>query len=587
MKRSIQDRIQSCRSRRLASTASAAVPCLLAFGLYFRCFGYAFVYDDGIQIVKNPWLGSWHYLPRYFTGSVWGFVNGVGASPYWRPLFLVWLRANFVLFGTAPAGWHVTTVLVHVLNVALVYAVARYFRAGTFAAMAAAAIFAVHPIAIESVAWVSGVTDPLCASGLLAALLLWLASRKRHEQTAALRLASIACFIFALLTKETAVVFPAVVFTYAFLADDDSIGGGPTRVQAAVRAGAPYAIVLPFYALLRTLAVPTTSTTRSVSWLTTVLSVPSLLGFYAGKLILPIGLSISYDVKAVTTFTIHGVLVPLIGVAAAIAAWQFLWKRAPFGWPIRFVAFSLVWMLVTLAPALYIRALSPDDIAHTRYLYLPSIGFAWIAGVVLSAWRSNGRRLSRQLAPAALAILVMLFSAMNWTQQQYWSDGITLFQRAVQIAPSSPMPYKGLGVEYSNSGLMPDAIQQFEKAAAIDPDNEDTNRNLGAAYILNGRSDIGERYLKRATDLGSKEPEVFLFLAVAQLKQNKLEEAERSIRQAIQFFPEGTGYQFTLGEILQLRGDRDGAVAAFRRELVNRPGNAESISRLRTLGVTP
>src|SRR4051812_3471886 len=184
---------------------------LLATTVVFSpALNFQFVFDDRYQIANNPTIASWSYLPQYFRSQVWGFTSTW--TNYYRPLFLVALRTWQSVVDFDPVGWHAFPIFVHLLNIGLVFAVARKLTRDVITALISSAIFAVHPVHIESVAAVFGITDPLMAASLLASfycLLHW------EETTRAVWLMlSTVLFTSALLTKESAIVFPLVLLTY-------------------------------------------------------------------------------------------------------------------------------------------------------------------------------------------------------------------------------------------------------------------------------------------------------------------------------------------------------------------------------------
>src|SRR5690349_17865714 len=135
----------------------------LTFAAYAPTLRYQFVHDDRGQIVENPAVHSWAAVPTYFTAQVWAGVMPEEVGNYYRPLFLMWLRINNVIFGNHAWGWHLTTVLAHILATLLVYLLACRLGVGREVSLAAALLFGLHPAHIEAVAWISGVTEPLLA----------------------------------------------------------------------------------------------------------------------------------------------------------------------------------------------------------------------------------------------------------------------------------------------------------------------------------------------------------------------------------------------------------------------------------------
>src|SRR5262249_30143212 len=152
------------------------------------------VHDDRGQIVENPAVHSWHAVPTYFTAHVWSAVMPEELGNYYRPLFLLWLRINDAIFGKQAWGWHLTTILAHVLTTLLVYLLALRLGTGRGVALLATLIFALHPAHIEAVAWISGVTEPLLAILFIAAFLTYVESRDPRPHRNAWRLLSLILF---------------------------------------------------------------------------------------------------------------------------------------------------------------------------------------------------------------------------------------------------------------------------------------------------------------------------------------------------------------------------------------------------------
>jgi 4-amino-4-deoxy-L-arabinose transferase-like glycosyltransferase len=136
-----------------------AVVLALTFAVYIPTLRYQFVHDDRGQIVENPAVHSWRAVPTYFTAQVWAGVMPEEVGNYYRPLFLLWLRINDVVFGNHAWGWHLTTILAHVLTTLLVYLLAWRLGIDRDVALLAALIFGLHPAHIEAVAWILGVTE--------------------------------------------------------------------------------------------------------------------------------------------------------------------------------------------------------------------------------------------------------------------------------------------------------------------------------------------------------------------------------------------------------------------------------------------
>jgi tetratricopeptide (TPR) repeat protein len=570
-----------------------AFACGLTFLLYIGALRFGFVYDDRIQILDNPMLRSWSSLPSYFTSHVWAFDPSLPAN-YWRPLFLLWLLINRTLFGYAPLGWHFTALALHVAVTGLVYALARKLTADRLTAALAALIFGVHPVLIETVAWVSGATDSMLALFLLPAFLLYLAARPPGARRSQRMAASLAFFAASLLVKETAVVLPLLVFAYAWIRPDADTPRA-TRLRTALAATAPYLAVTAAYLVARAFVLHGLGHDQNqASLLTLLLTWPSLLWLYLRLLLLPYGMSAYYDLKLVNAVDFRHVLLPGLAVAAAAAAfalglrWLRSHREEPGSSPAltpRLAAFLGAWILLPILPVLYLRPLPPEDFAHARYLYLSCMGFAILMATGLRRLPASRRKLfGSPASQVAVALLIVVaLAASNAFQQLYWADNLLLYARGVTVAPHNPRALTNMGVELGMRGRYQQAVPFFLRALALKPDFWFANFNLGYTYLRMSDYRQADRYLRTATRLQPNSAQQYAYLGTAQMWLGKLDEAAQSMREAIRINPQGRRYHYALGVILEKQGDRSAAAAAFRAEVAQNPEDAEARAHLQAL----
>jgi tetratricopeptide (TPR) repeat protein len=573
--------------------ALPAFACGLTFLLYIGALRFGFVYDDRIQILDNPMLRSWSSLPSYFTSSVWAFDPSLPAN-YWRPLFLLWLLINRTLFGYAPLGWHFTALALHVAVTGLVYALAHKLTGDRLTAALAALIFGVHPVLIETVAWVSGATDSLLALFLLPAFLIYLAARDPGPRRPQRMAASLAFFAAALLVKETAVILPLLVFAYAWFHPDGDTPRAP-RLRAALAATAPYLVVTAAYLLARVFVLHGLGHDQNqASLLTLLLTWPSLLWLYLRLLLFPYGVSPYYDLKLVTAVDIRHVLLPGLAVAAGAAAFGLglRWLRShrdesasSSALTPQLAAFLGAWILLPILPVLYLRPLPPEDFAHARYLYLSSMGFAILLAAGLRRLPAGRRKLFGSPASqvAAALFIVLALAASNALQQLHWADNLLLYSRGVTVAPHNPRGLTNMGVELGMRGQYPKAVPFFLRALQQEPSFWFANYNLGYTYLRMSDYRQAERYLQTAIRLQPASAQQYAYLGTAQMWLGELNEAAASMREAIRRNPEGRRYHYALGVILEKQGSRSAAAAAFRAELAQNPQDAEARAHLQAL----
>lgn len=357
--------------------------CTAAFLAYVGTLAFGFVFDDSPQIITNQVIRTWAAVPSYFQGHVWAAIYPGTPGNYFRPLFLLWLRINYAIFGLKPWGWHLTSVLCHMLATYGVFLLAQKFSRDRSIGFLVALIFALHPAHIENVAWISGVTDPLMAVLFVGSLLAYLKSSE--EQKPVWLGASLVLFATALLVKETAAVLPGVIFVSAWMMAGDCTQG--KKLLSAVWRTFPFAVVLLAYAAMRSEVLHgLVPQTESISLRTTLLTWPSAVWFYISHLALPLGVSEFYSLGYVKHLDLGNFVLPLASVLASVVLLVF-WVRRLEQRATAIVAVAL--MVLPILPVLNLRALTHEDFVHDRYLYLPSVGLALLIGLTVRQWQQR------------------------------------------------------------------------------------------------------------------------------------------------------------------------------------------------------
>jgi tetratricopeptide (TPR) repeat protein len=547
---------------------------IVTFAAYVPALGFDFVYDDYAQIVETKQLNSWRTIPHYFTGHVWAWKTPGIPGPYYRPIFLLWLLANQTLFGTTAFWWHLTSVLTHVVATLLVFALAERLTKDRWAGAIAALVFGLHPAHLESVAWVSGITDPLLSVFLLGSLVCYLTPGRKWE------LASLGLFILALLGKETAVIMPLVICAYAWLFDTDARGSSLSRMKRSTVAAAPYALLIIVYLGVRLrvlhelsmVITPVTLRDMALTW-------PSMLVFYVRHLIWPAGLSILYSLPVLDHPDAANFFVPCL-VLAFIAGALFVWSRRS-----RVAAFSVVILLLPLLPELNLRTFARVEVVHDRYLYLPSAGFAILAAlgirkIRLGSWNALGQPVAQFVVLLAIAA-GMTFGLVD--QGQYWSDNINLFLRSVAIAPDNEIANQCLGTALMLRRQIAEAIPYYKHALELNANMPEAQYSLGRCYYELGMFPESEPYFQRAAALRPADAKPYLYFGLAKLKEGQLDMAERALRAAfrVKGHDDYREYHLALGLLLKERGDLNGALHEFQAEANENPDPSQALERIR------
>ena len=585
-------------SQPLLRTRQGVVYLLILIALavlpYFNSLHNGFVYDDIDQVLRNPYLRNFHHLREIFTSSVWSFMGDFrGSSNYYRPVMSLGYLFCYQLFGAQARGFHLANLLANVAVVLLVFLVTLQMFRSAAVALAAACIFALHPIHSEAVDWIAAVTELELAFFYLLTFGLFLASaRAAGKCSGSMQLAMAGSFVLALLSKEQALTLPVLAALYEHLFREDH--AETSWVQKIRRYGALW-LLAGVYLVLRArylggLAPSLDRPAFGKSEL--VISALALIGRYCWKLVWPAELCAYY------VFPLHvAALYPwaLGGVAAlAISALIFaaLWKSN------RQTAFGVVWLLATLAPVLNVRWMTSNPFAE-RYLYLASVGFCWVVGWAgVWCWNSLSVRSSRWRValPLAAGLVVTLWVARIVTRNRDWRDNITFYTATLAVSPDAYYIHNNLGTVYWAQGNIPAAAHEwrtalrlaphseyalhnlglvanaekrypeaeilFLRALRIRPNYSDAHLDLGKTYEATGRLPEAEAQLRAAENLSPLSVRAHNALSEFYFDRRQLPESEAEARRSVEIEPTPEGY-WDLGLVEWLQGNRGGAERAF------------------------
>ncbi len=503
--------------------AAALLLPLLTFGLYRSCLEGAFVFDDPNAITQSTLITSFTPLHRFLTMST-------------RPLTDFSFAVDYAVGQLSPYSYHLTNVLLHGLNAVLTYVLAwltlgtpwlvnRYGRQRGAIAWVAAALFTVHPLASETVAYVSSRSEILTATFMLAGLISYvLACAQRPARRHAFWVAAVPlCTTAALASKEIAVTLPVLLLLYdwCFFAGGDwrrtrphwwlislsvtpLIAGGLFLVVRAIRATefnfGSYASTAGFGF----------DRFGPRQYLMTELGV---IARYLRLVVVPTGQTFDYDWKLAPSFWSPAVLLPLAFLAALVTTAVRSVRSQPV------FTFAILMMFVVLAPTSSVVPVA--DLIVERRMYIPLVGFGLLGSVwardLIAAWLRRKRTspaLGRAGWIALAAVPLVVFSTLTLARARLWGDAIALHEDGVAKAPENPRVRLNLGVIYMNLGRLDDAEEQLQAAKRLYDSGESLQAfkrigafihyNLGALLYLKKRYEESAVELRRALELGGE-----------------------------------------------------------------------------------
>jgi tetratricopeptide (TPR) repeat protein len=538
-----------------------------------------FIWDDVSLIVFDYQIKSWNFLKEIFTRDFFGFSDDNRKYGYYRPLVTITYALDWKLHGGEPAGYHLTNLLIHYVSTLLVFFIFyRLVNRKLLTPLLAAGIFAVHPIHTESVTWIAGRTDPLCALFFLAAFLAYMlfvervAARRgfapppgadpRAKDKPFWHLLAVmaAVFVLSLLAKEMAVSLPLVAAAYALVFVKDA-----RKPRGAAWLLSPAALLLAIvgaYFLFRSWRIGFSPQAKDpFNALATILTFVKTLGYYTLKTFVPVHLSAYIQNPLVESPFDPGFLAGFVFLALMLAATAATVKRDPT------ISFALMFYMLTLGPlSNFVRISGPKDMGFMtaeRFLYLPSVAVCFVLAAALARligqigawaadreWATNvaGRRTAALVVTAALLVS---YTALTIRRNTDWYKNEQLFNKMIADAPNATLLYVV----------------------------------LGNVYRLDKKYDEAEKILNRALEyLAPRDREepawIYNDLAGIYAEQHRFDEALQLMKLASRTRLHNSAVLYNYGEIYRAMGDCRTAIEYYQRSLVIYRDNRSAFEKM-------
>ncbi len=552
------------------------VPLLLAIAtlaVYFPVFRYPYVsLDDDVYVTANAWVRA----PGFGWGDI-AHAFGSCTAGHWHPLAMLSLKLDFLMFGADPGSSHAVNLALHLATVLVFFIAFRRMTGREAESAAVALLFAIHPLHVESVAWISERKDVLC--GVFCALSVDAWGRYAEAPSRRRYLASFLFFALALLSKAMAVTLPFVLLLLDFWplrrlgrpAPEDPRAVG---ISAALLEKVPFlglSAVSSFAALAALGGVGALIGADEVAFGTRTAGALLSYAWYLGKLLVPAGLSVVYPpaVGEAQGWQVAGAAL-LLAVATVFSVRQS--GKRPF------LLFGWLWFLGTLFPVIGLVRAGAIVVAD-RFCYLPALGIfvaaVWGVSGILPASR-RGRRVAGWIVAACLVPL----AAAAHVQVRTWRDSEALFSRAIAQTRENWLAHGNLGQFLRTEGRPREAIPHLREAIRITPADAVLNQSLGLALSDVGDPAGAEASFRRAVRLVPADVEAHLHLGVCLARQGKSEDAADSFATAVRLAPEHPGARFNYGTALLESGRSEAATAQFREALRIRPAYPEAFGML-------
>ena len=442
-------------------------------------------WDDDLYVTKNQSIQgfSLNHLEKQFSSAI----------GYYQPVTMITYMIDFCVYGLHPAGYHATNLLFHILNSLIVFALIIVLSKNELVGFLTALFFAVHPLRVESVAWIAERKDVVSSFFFFSAL--WFYVNFWEKKQWRWYCGCLALFALSLLSKPMAVTLPLILLLI------DYQNGRKLNARAVVEKW-------PFFVTAALFSLAAYITQSHYGALATQLNAPILqrvalpffgIFFYLYKSFIPLHLCVFYPGNY-GGFSAHPLVYPILATAVGAAAF-FLGRKY------NKVVFGLLFYCVTLLPVLQIVPIG-GFIAAERYTYVPMIGIYYLIALgseqLLRKMEQQHRAL-RSVVIAGLCSIIFVLAFLTFERCKVWKDSVSLWSDAISVHPS-PLAYNNLGLGLAMTGRTTEAIPEFRKALEMDPEDAGNHTNFADVLIKSGRVDEAIFHYRIATISNQKTP---------------------------------------------------------------------------------
>src|SRR5438445_13001907 len=539
----------SITPRALAWLGAAATLAAWTIFAYWPAWHGGFIWDDDRYVTHNYLLIAPDGLRR-----IWFSLD---APSQYFPLAYTVLRIERSLWDLNPVGYHWVNILLHLGNALLVWCILARLKVP--GAWLAAAIFALHPVQVESVGWISELKNVLMGFFFLLTLLTWIKYvDATHKHRRILYLAALVFYLLALSAKATACTLPAALLL-GLLLKQKPIG------RRALLEIIPFVVLALGIGLVAVWWEKYHQGTRilvSLGPVERLLIASRAIWFYLGKIFWPAKLTFIYPQWRIDPTNPIAYLWP---IAVAVAVVLIFYGRRFFG---RSVEVATLFFVMTLGPLLGFIMLYTFRYTFVadHYQYLASIGPIALASAGLVTLSRSSKTLQWPVVAGCVAILGFL-SALTWRQSATYHDLETLWRTTIATNPGCWMAYNNLGVVQFEKGSIEDAIEKYQQSLRLHPDYPEAHYNLGSALLQQGYADEAIRQCEEALKIQPNEPDAHIILGNAFMAKQVVDQAIAHYVQALRLRPDDSNAHYNLATALKQKGDVERAGQEYETAL--------------------
>lgn len=522
-------------------------------------------WDDIVYIMNNDMITSfsWINLQKIFSSYFMG---------NYHPFILLSFSFDYNLFKLTPNGYHLHNLVLHIINTFLVYAFFFHLlKKNVNVAVTIALLFAIHPMHVESVAWVSERKDLLYTAYFFLSLIAYTLYLQRGKT--AYYFLALLFFTFSLLSKAQAVTLPLVLFLIDYFLNRKFD-------WKSVFEKAPFLILSLIFGIVAIFAQKANSfiNPSGIPLSDSMFYAPYGLFIYLIKFLFPFYQTAvyTYPVTLEGTIPLYIFFSPLVFIVLAFAIWK-TWKNN------RYITFGLLFFLTTIFPVLQFLPVGPALVSE-RYTYIPYIGLAAIAAIFFWEKRASISLQTKKILDTSAILLILLFILLTWNRNMVWKDSVTLWTDVLDKNPGCLEAYGNRAFIFNENKQYEEALKDLNAGLVIDPANVSFYKSKGIIFDHMGKYDLALANYSKALEYNPDEYKCYLLRGIIYTdKFAKYDSGIADFKKYLTRYPDDINATFNLGVANYNNRNYDTARFYCLKVLKLNPGNEEALNLINNM----
>ena len=537
---------------------------LITFAVFYQVHSFKFVnYDDPPYVYENLNIQAGITL----KAVEWTFTSGYAAN--WHPLTWLSHMLDWRLFGSNAGGHHLTNLIFHISNALLLFLVLKRMTSATWPSAFVAALFALHPMHVESVAWVSERKDVLSTFFWILTMWAWLQYVKHPGITR--YILTLLMFSLGLLSKPMLVTLPFILLLLDYWPLERF---GKLRTYQLILEKIPFVFLAAISSIVTFLVQRSGGgVSRDPALSLTICISNAFISYvkYIEKMYWPAGLAYFYPHPGRNISIFYAVVSVFILLAITFLILRFSSKH-------RYLLTGWFWYLGTLVPVIGLIQVGDQAMAD-RYSYIPLTGLfiiiAWGVSEILLKWQYR-----KIILGASSLIILLILAICSYVQSGYWKDSVSLCTHALKVTKDNYKAHFNMAVALRDIDKFDEAALEFQKCFQIKPDAALAINGLGVIFGRQGKFDQASEYFTKALNIAPNLAEVRTNLGYVLINQGKLDDAMFNLNESLRINPKSALTHRYLGQVLERKGQIDQAVSHFEEALRLKPDWDELMNEL-------